>query len=361
MKSFLSTIAFCVLFSYMSVAQAPQMLNYSGIARDNMGEIIANQALGVRIDLRQYTTTGSVVYSETHSTATNDFGLFNLKIGGGTPATGVFSNIDWSDGPYFQEVSLDVTGGTNYVSMGVSQLLSVPYALYAETAGGGMVGPTGATGATGATGPAGIGGLVGPTGPTGPAGVPGSQLATGTSGQTLYHDGSDWAATSNLHNNGTTIGIGTTTPNPNAAIEISSVGDKGALLPRLNTLQRLGLANSLSFADNGLIVYDTDLNQICYWDSNLSDWQCLNGGGSSVPVGTITMWSGTIASIPSGWALCDGSGGTPDLTDKFIVSVSSSLENPGTFPVQGFFVDVESGSTVAPDRNFFKLAYIMKL
>ncbi len=329
-----------------------------------MGDVIANQALGVKLDLRQYTTTGSVIYSETHSTTTNDFGQFNLKIGGGTPSTGNFSSVDWSDGPYFQEVSLDITGGTNYVSMGVSQLLSVPYALYAETAGGGMVGPTGATGATGSTGPAGIGGSVGPTGPTGPAGVPGSQLATGTSGQTLYHNGSDWAATSNLHNNGTTIGIGTTTPNPNAAIEITSGGgDKGVLLPRMNTVQRSLLSSTLSNnpANEGLIVYDVDLDQICYWVSNLSEWQCLIGGGSSVPSGAINMWSGTVASIPTGWSLCDGSNGTPDLTDKFIISVSSSLENPGTAPVNGFFVDVESGSATAPDRNFFKLAYIMKL
>lgn len=353
-----------VVVSFCSFAQSPQLLNYSGVARDNMGDIIANQALGVKIDLRQYTATGSIVYSETHSTATNDFGLFNLKIGGGTPSTGNFGNVDWSDGPYFQEVSLDMTGGTNYVSMGVSQLISVPYALYAETAGGGTVGPTGATGITGATGPAGNGGSVGPTGPTGPAGpagVPGSQLATGTSGQTLYHDGTDWAATSNLYNNGTNIGIGTTTPNPNAIIEITSGGgDKGALLPRMNTLQRFNLSNSLSLSDNGLIVYDTDLNQICYWDSNLSDWQCLNNS-ATVPTGAITMWSGTIASIPVGWALCDGNTGTPDLTDKFIVSVASAAENPGTAPVPGFFVDVESGSTVAPDRRFFKLAYIMKL
>jgi microcystin-dependent protein len=37
-----------------------------------------------------------------------------------------------------------------------------------------------------------------------------------------------------------------------------------------------------------------------------------------VPSGGIIMWSGSIAEIPTGWALCDGSGGTPDLTDRFI-------------------------------------------
>ena len=73
------------------------------------------------------------------------------------------------------------------------------------------------------------------------------------------------------------------------------------------------------------------------------------------------MWSGTIASIPTGWALCNGANGTPDLTDKFIVSVASSAENPGTAPVPNEYVEVQNGSPTAPQRRFFKLAYIMKL
>ena len=46
--------------------------------------------------------------------------------------------------------------------------------------------------------------------------------------------------------------------------------------------------------------------------------------GSSFPAGGIIMWSGSIASIPSGWALCDGTGGTPNLTDRFVVGAGSS-------------------------------------
>jgi hypothetical protein len=72
------------------------------------------------------------------------------------------------------------------------------------------------------------------------------------------------------------------------------------------------------------------------------------------------MWSGTNASIPLGWSLCDGSNGTPDLTDKFIISVTSAAENPGTASVPNQFVSV-SGTLNGNDRRFFKLAYIMKL
>ena len=43
-----------------------------------------------------------------------------------------------------------------------------------------------------------------------------------------------------------------------------------------------------------------------------------------VPVGGIIMWSGATNNIPTGWALCDGNNGTPNLQDKFIVGAGSS-------------------------------------
>ena len=160
-------------------AQAPQQFNYQGVARDNGGNVLANQNIGLRMDIRQTTSTGIVVYSETHAATTNNFGLFNIKIGNGTPLLGTIGSIDWSNGPYFVEASLDASGGTNYQSMGVSQLLSVPYALYAENAGGGTQGATGPTGPAGADG---LDGATGATGPQGPAGADGLDGATGATG-----------------------------------------------------------------------------------------------------------------------------------------------------------------------------------
>lgn len=99
--------------------------------------------------------------------------------------------IDWANGPYYIETSVDVTGGSSYVVMGTSQLVSVPYALYAKTSGSstpgpqgpvGPQGPTGLTGATGATGPQGPQGLTGATGATGPQGPAGNDGATGATG-----------------------------------------------------------------------------------------------------------------------------------------------------------------------------------
>jgi hypothetical protein len=193
-RFFLLTFSFLTLFSY---AQAPQKFNYQGVARDNSGNILPNQNIGLRLSIRQGTPTGTIVYRETHSASTNQFGLFDIEAGGGTIVSGVFSSINWGSGPYFFQTEMDATGGTNYLNLGTTQLLSVPYALYAETSGsGGSTGPTGPTGsigetgATGVTGPTGVGttgptgptgvGTTGPTGPTGPAGSGSSDLYNNT-------------------------------------------------------------------------------------------------------------------------------------------------------------------------------------
>lgn len=85
---------------------------------------------------------------------------------------------------------MDITGGNAYVAAGTSQLISVPYALYAATSGSstpgptGSVGPTGANGATGAAGPTGANGANGATGSTGLTGSTGAIGATGAAGPT---------------------------------------------------------------------------------------------------------------------------------------------------------------------------------
>ncbi|MES2592241.1 MAG: collagen-like protein [Bacteroidota bacterium] len=171
-------------------AQAPQGFNYQAIARNNAGVAIVNQNVGLQISLRQSTANGTIVYTETHSVTSNNIGLLNMVVGGGTVVTGIFTTIDWSAGPYFIEISTDLTGGTNYALMGTQQLMSVPYALYAANGNAGVQGVTGATGtagangSTGAIGVTGASGSVGLTGATGVAGVVGATGATGEIGIT---------------------------------------------------------------------------------------------------------------------------------------------------------------------------------
>lgn len=124
-------------------AQAPEKLNYQGIARDNTGNALPNQALGLKISILHNST---VDYSETHSVTTNDFGLYTLVIGEGAPVFGGMASVDWSSGNKYIKVEIDPTGGTNYTDLGTTELLSVPYALYAAEASSSSGPPSGVAG-----------------------------------------------------------------------------------------------------------------------------------------------------------------------------------------------------------------------
>ena len=108
--------------------QAPQSIKYQGVARDNVGNELAFQSLGLRLSIVEDSAAGTSVYTETQNPTTNEFGLFNIKVGGGTFVFGNFSTIDWGSNSYYLKVEMDETGGTNYLLMGASELLSVPYA-----------------------------------------------------------------------------------------------------------------------------------------------------------------------------------------------------------------------------------------
>ncbi|MCD4769606.1 MAG: fibrobacter succinogenes major paralogous domain-containing protein [Bacteroidales bacterium] len=133
MRRLYTTVLIALITCYI-FAQAPQSFNYQAVVRDAAGQEIANQTVGVQISLLQTSSTGTAVYVERFTQATNDFGLITLNIGEGAIQDGVFANIDWSAGPYFLKVEIDENGGTTYIEAGTSQLLSVPYALHAETA-----------------------------------------------------------------------------------------------------------------------------------------------------------------------------------------------------------------------------------
>jgi len=115
-------------------AQAPQGFKYQAVVRNNSGEIIANQAIGLKISILEETISGTVVYSETHNLQSNAYGLINAVVGQGMVVTGQFTSIPWDGNVYFIEVAIDTEGGTNYEVMGTTQLFAVPYALHATNA-----------------------------------------------------------------------------------------------------------------------------------------------------------------------------------------------------------------------------------
>ena len=196
------TSAFMVLLSF---GQAPEGFKYQAVLRDAGNAVISNQSVGVRLTIEQGSAGGIVVYTETFSPTTNSYGLVNLEIGTGT-TTDDFTAIDWANGTYFIETAVDASGGSNYSVMGTSQLMSVPYALYAKSSGNsagpqGPQGDTGVAGPQGPVGPAGADGQDGAVGATGPVGP----LVSGSANQTIYNDGTNWVSTSNLSNDGTIV------------------------------------------------------------------------------------------------------------------------------------------------------------
>jgi hypothetical protein len=247
------TIFTAILCAVNVFAQSPLKMSYQAVVRYSDGTLAQSSPVSVRMSILQGSETGTAVYVETHTTTTNVNGLMTTEIGNGTVVSGNMSTINWANGPYFIKTETDPEGGTNYSITGTSQMMSVPYALYAANSGtagpqgpqgiqglpgtpgadgnDGAQGPQGLQGATGpqgiqgATGATGAQGIQGATGSTGPQGLQGIQGPAGTNGQdglilsgsaagnTPFWNGTSWVTgSSNIYNNGGNVGINNTSP-----------------------------------------------------------------------------------------------------------------------------------------------------
>ena len=168
-KFYLLLTLFVITAIQMANAQAPQGIPYQAVARNNAGNLIKNQPISLRFSIHDGSTGGTVVYSETHSVTTDALGLFSVNIGGGTSSS-TLADVSWGSGAKFTQVELDVTGGSNFVDMGTTQMMSVPYALYAASGG--------------------------------------TALPSGSLNQTLRYNGANWVADGNIINDGTGVYIG---------------------------------------------------------------------------------------------------------------------------------------------------------
>ncbi|MFN7013033.1 MAG: collagen-like protein, partial [Bacteroidia bacterium] len=142
MKKIIFSLTFFLII-HAAFAQLPvNGINYQAIARDNNGSEIINQNINVQISIRTGSSTGPVVYQERHNTSTNQFGLFNIVIGAGTPqapfASGDIQNIAWSNFATYFQIEIDPQGGTNYQYLGTTRFEAVPYAF---SSGNGPAGP----------------------------------------------------------------------------------------------------------------------------------------------------------------------------------------------------------------------------
>lgn len=162
-------------------AQSPQKMSFQAVIRNASNTVISLRPVGIKISLLQGSALGKSVYAETQTVTTNFNGLISIQIGTGNVVNGSFSAIDWANGPYFIKTETDPNGGNDYTIIGTSELLSVPYALFALNSNTtpGLIGATGLTGTTGLTGETGAKGIDGVNGVDGTDGINGIDAING--------------------------------------------------------------------------------------------------------------------------------------------------------------------------------------
>ena len=135
----LITLLFVVV-SISLLAQSPQKFNYQAVVRNADGTVIKNQSVNFRMTIFEGSTTGLIKYQETQAGTTNKYGLISLAIGNGIISAGSMASINWGGNGHLLQVEIDPAGGTNFNILSTSQLMSVPYALYALSSGNGSSG-----------------------------------------------------------------------------------------------------------------------------------------------------------------------------------------------------------------------------
>jgi hypothetical protein len=119
-------LLFILLFTVIGLkAQIPQGFSYQAIYRDSEGNSVSNQNVTVKFSIIDSIISGPNLYIEQHNSTTNEFGLITLTVGSGTVQTGNFSSINWTKNSKFLKVEINGT------LSGITQLLSVPYAMVA--------------------------------------------------------------------------------------------------------------------------------------------------------------------------------------------------------------------------------------
>jgi ribosomal protein S6E (S10) len=208
MKKFITTFMLAFALLGKADAQAPQAFNYQGIARNTQGIAMANQQLNLKLSVIDGTEAGTVIYTETQEVSTNQFGLYTLHIGEGKVLLGNFAAIPWQLKNKYIKVELDANDGNGLVDLGTTQLLSVPYALYAERSGN-----TDNVVTQDQISRAGTQNFI-------------SKFdATGSSANTIN---------SQIFDNGTSVGIGTTAPDATTKLQINRTGS-GGFIRMVNT------------------------------------------------------------------------------------------------------------------------------
>ncbi len=126
-------ILLSAIFFANAFAKTPQTISYQAVIRDNLGQLLNNSSVDVEISILQGSENGAIIYSESRTEKTNENGLMTFAIGDDQRQSSYsLSDIDWSDGPFFLQCKVKYNQGSESAISLTSQLMSVPYALYAE-------------------------------------------------------------------------------------------------------------------------------------------------------------------------------------------------------------------------------------
>jgi hypothetical protein len=228
----LSAFMMAMAISGALFAQVPQKFNYQGIARDTKGNPMAQQRMTLKLTVLPTSDATEGEYEEIQSVTTNEFGLYNLQIGNGTPVKGEMKTVKWETGNKYIKVAIDPKGGNDFVDAGTTQLLSVPYAIYADKAGMAKTTAGSDRAGTVSTSAAGTGTV--------------NYLTKFTAANTIYN--------SQLFDNGTNVGIGTTTPSAKFHINQNVTGVQEHM--RMQNLSTTGAGRFTLYSD-GASNYST--------------------------------------------------------------------------------------------------------
>lgn len=257
------TLLIGVLFSITIInAQPPQALSFKATIVGNNGQPLISKPVNVRLSIQQDDNPLSIpTFSEYFYATTSSFGQVDLTIGRGTLISGDFSNIIWSAGSWYLKVEVDSKLKSDYVLLSITELLSVPYALYAGGSADRLT-----------------------------EDEVENYIANDINTGYVPRDNGTKLVSGAIYDNGTKVGIGT--PNPSGALEITST-TSGFVMPRMTTTQRIGIVSPVE----GMQVYDTDLKGFYFF--NGIKWDCY-----SVPAGTVNYAAGNTP--PAGYLKCDG-------------------------------------------------------
>ena len=306
------------------VGQTPTTFNYQAVLRDATGHILESSNVSIQLVIHQGTATGTTVYSEVHNTTTSEFGLVSLEIGSVTPAN--FALIDWATGPYFVEV---IVNGT---TMGASELLTVPYALYAVNGVPGPQGDPGPQGIQGDPGPQGPQGDVGPQGETGPQGPQGEIGPQGPPGEITEN----WVESIHVVNNSLTVddlapnSVGSSEVVDNSLTDVDIAPDAiGASELANNAVASANVIdNSLTAAD--LAAGSVGTSEVADNSLTANDLAANSVGASEVANGSLTRL---------------------DLLDE--PAVSQAFSSSSWFTLTNAYNDAVSISVTAPANGYF--------